>query len=133
MILYLSEEQVLSLHAKIIRATGGMQGIRDKPGLAAAIARPCATFDGEDLYPTLAEKAAALMHSLAMNHPFLDGNKRIAVTSAELFLEINGFQLIASDDEFEEVALALAASRLDKDQLTIWFKQRTVPISGDEI
>ena len=127
MIVYLSKEQVLSLHEKIIKATGGSHGLGDDSALESAIARPCATFDGDDLYPSPAEKAAALMHSLAMNHPFIDGNKRIAVTSAELFLEINGYQLTASDDELEEITLALASSKLDKDELMVWFKQRTIP------
>ena len=131
MIHYLSEEQVVSLHAKIVRAKGGTRGIRDKSALAAAVARPYATFDGEDLYPTLAEKASALMHSLAMNHPFLDGNKRIAVASAEFFIEINGCSLTATDHEFEDLTMALASSKLDKDQLAVWFKQRIVRREDD--
>ena len=63
------------------------------------------------------------MHSLTMNYPFVDGNKRIAIASAELFLEINGHQLLASDEEMEKVTLAVAAGQIEKEELTIWFKQ----------
>ena len=133
MILYLSETQILAMHEAIIRETGGSRGLRDRSGLEAAVARPAATFDGEDLYPSLAEKAAALMHSLAMNHPFVDGNKRVAVAAAEFFLQVNAYRLEATDEELEEITLALASSNLDKDQLTVWFKQRTVLIEPEAL
>jgi death-on-curing protein len=82
------------------------------------------TFDGEDLYPDLAAKAAALMHSLVMNHPFVDGNKRIGAASAELFVECNGSVILASDEEFETLTLALARGAVAVEALTIWFRQR---------
>ncbi len=73
---YLSIGQVLALHAQQLRRYGGRAGMRDRGALESALGWPAATFGGEDLYPDIADKAAALMHSLALNHPFVDGNKR---------------------------------------------------------
>jgi death-on-curing protein len=120
---YLSVEQVLQLNSLLLRF-GGASGLRDRPGLEAAIARPAMTFGGEDLYVDLAAKAAALMHSLALNHPFVDGNKRIAAASAEFFVEQNGMQLLASDNELVQITLAVAAGHIEIEALTIWFRQR---------
>lgn len=83
---YLTPQQVLFIHARLIATTGGEHGVRDVGLLASAVARPQATFDGADLYPDLSEKAAALMDSLTRNHPFVDGNKRTAIAAAALFL-----------------------------------------------
>ena len=83
------------------------------------------TFGGEDLYPDEAAKAAALIHSLVMNHPFVDGNQRIGAAAAELFLERNGFELRASDAEFEAITMAAARGEVDAEALAIWFRQRT--------
>jgi death-on-curing protein len=85
------------------------------------------TFDGEDLYPDLPSKAAALMHSLVLNHPFVDGNKRVGVAAAELFLLANGHELTGADDELETLTLAVARSERDVEALTIWFRQRFRP------
>ncbi len=126
MILYLSIEQVLELHRAQLEHFGGRGGVRDRGALEAAVARPAATFDGEDLYPDLAAKAAALMESLVMNHPFADGNKRVGIAAAELFVLVNGNALAATDAELEEVTLALARGEVDVLSLTIWLRQRTV-------
>ena len=88
------------------------------------MARPAATFGGDDLYPDLASKAAALMHSLVMNHPFVDGNKRVGAMAAELFLEINDRRLLASDDDIERMTFAAARGEVDAESLAIWFRQR---------
>lgn len=124
MILYLSVDQVLDLHRDLVSAFGGTLAVREKGLLESAVARPTMTFDGEDLYPDLAAKAAALMHSLVMNHPFVDGNKRIGAASAELFVECNGSVILASDEEFETLTLALARGAVAVEALTIWFRQR---------
>ena len=79
---YLTVEQVLFIHMRLIAETGGSPGLRDLGLLASAVARPQATFGGEDLYPDLLSKAAALMDSLVRNHPFVDGNKRVGITAA---------------------------------------------------
>jgi len=123
-IAYLSVEQVLEVHALQVRRFGGSGGLRDLGLLESAVARPAMTFGGEDLYADVASKAAALMHSLVANHPFADGNKRTGVASAELFLVFNEFRLAASDQELENVTLAVARGELDAESLGIWFRQR---------
>jgi death-on-curing protein len=82
------------------------------------------TFGGEDLYPDIAAKAAAMMHSLVLNHPFIDGNKRVGVAAAELFVLVNGWDLRASDEDLEELTLSVARGDIDIEPLTIWFRQR---------
>jgi death-on-curing protein len=123
-ILYLSVEQILLLHQAQLEKFGGGSGLRDRGGLESAAARPAMTFGGEDLYPDLPAKAAALMHSLVMNHPFLDDNKRVGAAAAELFILLNGFRLEATDAEFEEIILTVTRGELEADALAIWFRQR---------
>jgi death-on-curing protein len=93
---YLSLKQVLALHAEQLHRHGGARGLRDKGALEAALARPAMTFGGEDLYVDLAAKAAALMHSLALNHPFVDGNKRVAAHAALLLIVFNGADITST-------------------------------------
>lgn len=90
---YPSMEVVLALYQETLARTGGLSGLRDLVLLEAALARPHSTFDGKELYPTLFLKAACLMHSLILNHAFLDGNKRIGVVLAGTMLAMNGYQL----------------------------------------
>ncbi|MFN2386213.1 MAG: type II toxin-antitoxin system death-on-curing family toxin [Thermoanaerobaculia bacterium] len=124
--LFLSVEQILRIHAALIEAHGGLAGLRDRGGLEAAAARPAMTFGGEDLYPDLPAKAAALLHSLVMNHPFVDGNKRVGAAAAELFVMLNGAEVAADDREFEQMVLTVARGEMDIEPLTIWFRQRVV-------
>lgn len=124
MIVYLSLTQILELHRVLLRTFGGSEGLRDRGGLASAAARPAATFGGEDLYPDLAAKAAALMHSLLLNHPFVDGNKRVGAAAAELFLRVNGSELGAGDDELEAITVSTATGEVEAEALAIWFRQR---------
>ncbi len=124
MIVYLSVEQLLDLYRVLVRTFGGRSGLRDRGGLEAAAARPAMTFAGEDLYPDLASKAAALMHSVVLNHPFVDGNKRGGVAAAELFPRINGAELEAGDDELEALTLAVAVGGVEVEALSIWLRQR---------
>ncbi len=124
MIVYLSVEQILALHEALVDAFGGSAGLRDRGALEAAVARPAMTFDGEDLYPDLAAKAAASMQSLVSNHPFADGNKRVGVHAAEFFVERNGQALEADDDELERLTLTVAEGKVAVEALTIWFRQR---------
>jgi death on curing protein len=124
---YLSLEQVLALHRRQLAVFGGTGGLRDKGALEAAMARPQMTFGGEDLYGDLAAKTAALMHSLVMNHPFVDGNKRVGAMAAELFLGINAHVLEASDDGLTELTLAVARHEVEVEALAIWLRQRLRP------
>ena len=124
MVEYLSEGQVLYLHRAVIAATGGAGGVRDRGLLQSALARPAASFSGQDLYVSIPAKAAALMHSLVSNHAFVDGNRRVAIAAAELFLLANGYRLTADDRALEELTLAAAASHIDVEEIRIWFEQR---------
>lgn len=121
---YLSVAQVLDLLEDLVARFGGLSALRDRGALESAAARPAMTFGGEDLYPDLPTKAAALMHSLVLNHPFVDGNKRIAVACAELFLMINGYVLVASDEQLEAVTIRAAEGKIDVEALAIWLRQR---------
>lgn len=125
MTVYLSVAQVLRLHERLITVFGGSRGLRDAGSLESAVARPQMTFGGEDLYPDIAAKAAALMHSLVMNHPFLDGNKRVGVMTMELFLLVNSCELDAVDEAIEAVTMAVARGEVEAEALAIWLRQRT--------
>lgn len=125
MTVYLSLEQVLALHRAQIDEYGGARGLREKGGLESALARPQRTFGGEDLYPEVADKAAALWHSLVINHPFIDGNKRIGAMAAELFLGLNGVDLQSTDDELVAATLAAAQGEMSAEALAIWIRQRS--------
>jgi death on curing protein len=106
---------VIELHALVVAQAGGAAGLRDLGVLESAVAQPRATFEGADLYPTLAAKAAALGYSLALNHAFVDGNKRVAHAALETFLVLNGYELAADVDEAERTMLALAAGDLSRE------------------
>ena len=116
---YLTIAEVLYLHRMVI-AQSGSSGIRDLSGLESAIAQPLATFAGSDLYSSVAEKASALCFSLVLNHPFVDGNKRVGHAAMETFLVLNGFDLSAPVSEQEELMLALAGGSLSREGLLRW-------------
>jgi death on curing protein len=124
---YLTVEEALTLHALVLNQSGGMPGLRDMNALDSAIAQPAMAFGGQDLYPTVAEKAAALGFSLVMNHPFLDGNKRIGHAAMESFLILNGHELDATVDEHEQVVLQLAAGQMKRPDFTDWVRSHVIP------
>jgi death-on-curing protein len=126
---YLTAEQVLFIHARLIAETGGEHGILDLGLLQSAAARPQATFDKQDLYPELFSKAAALLESLIGNHAFVDGNKRTAITAAGLFLRINGYRLTASNQQLEVFTLQCAQHLVSLEQMTIWFESQSESVS----
>ena len=119
---YLTAEQVLFIHARLIAETGGEHGVRDLGLLQSAVSRPQASFEGQDLYPDVYHKAAALLESLINNHPFVDGNKRTGFTSAAMFLKINGFSLVASNQEVESFVLSIATGEGSIETITDWLK-----------
>ena len=125
--IYLSSAAVLYLHEQLIEAFGGAAGIRDEGALESALARPRASFAGQPLYPTLFEKAAALFESLCVNHPFVDGNKRVAYAGTGLFLELNGWRLQADTEDAVAFTLEVAAGKQGKEELRVWIEQRSVP------
>jgi death-on-curing protein len=117
--------QVLELHRRQVKRFGGAAGLRDRGAVEAAVGRPQLTFGGEDLYPEVADKAAALMHSLVMNHAFVDGNKRVGAHACLLFLLANGMEPIFSAAELTEITLAVARGEVSAEALSIWLRQRT--------
>ncbi|MDF5706396.1 MAG: type II toxin-antitoxin system death-on-curing family toxin [Nostoc sp. S4] len=125
MMRYLLLVEVLGLHRQIIEQSGGRLGIRDLGGLESAIAQPRMTFDGEDLYLTIIDKAVALGFSIIMNHPFIDGNKRTGHASMETFLILNGMEIGTSVDEQEQVILAVASGELEREAFAEWLRQYT--------
>jgi death on curing protein len=124
---YLTFAEVLELHHSVLERWGGAGGIRDLGILESALAQPHQSFGGQDLYPDVTSKAAALCFSLVLNHPFIDGNKRMGHAAMETFLMINGHELHAPVDEQEQVMLDLAAGNLTRDSFVEWVKQHTRP------
>src|SRR5262245_51747912 len=122
MMRYLTLEEVLELHRLALEQSGGLGGVRDLGGLDSALAQPQMTFGGQELYPELADKAAALGFSLVCNHPFVDGNKRVGHAAMETFLVLNGWELAADVDEQEQVVLRLAAGGLTREEFTAWVR-----------
>ena len=122
---YLLPEQTLFIHARLIDETGGAHGVRDLGLLLAALARPQATFDGQELYPDLFSKAAALVESLLQNHPFVDGNKRTGITSAAMFLQLNGYKLTVSNTELEKFTFAVVLEHPPMPEIASWFKNNS--------
>ena len=123
---YLTPEQVLFIHSRLVTETGGSYGLRDLTLLESAVAGPRATFDSKELYPDLFTKAAALMDSLINNHPFLDGNKRTGITATGLFLRINGWELTASSEELVACTMRVAVEGLEIDELANWLRAKTI-------
>jgi death-on-curing protein len=119
---YLTVAEVLLLHARLIQCTGGSGGVRDVGLLESALARPQAAFGGEDLYPDLWSKAAALMQSLVQNHPFVDGNKRTALAATGIFLELNDHVLAASNDEALDFARQVTGGEMTLQEMATWLK-----------
>lgn len=122
---YLTPQQILALHNQIIKRTGGSHGLRDIGLLESAAGRPRASFGGKDLYQTLFDKAAALMHSLLKNHPFIDGNKRTALSSAGVFLKMNGYTLINSHEKEMRFALDVEANRYTLEEISDWLRKHS--------
>lgn len=119
---YLTLGEALALHRRILAESGGRPGLRDLGAIASALAQPRVSVGGEDAYPTLTDKAAALGYSLVRNHGFIDGNKRIAHAAMEVFLVMNGMELRASVDDQERFMLALAAGDISREALAEWLR-----------
>lgn len=124
---YLTIEEILEAHEALIADTGGSNGLRDRGSLESCLAQPQMTFGGQELYPTLADKAAALGFSIVRNHPFVDGNKRAGLTATAMFLFLNGWLLKGHPDDVEQVFLALAASEISREQFTSWVSEHIQP------
>ena len=119
---YLTLGEVLLLHARLVQLTGGSRGVRDMGLLESALARPQAVFGGDDMYPNLWIKVAALAHSLVQNHPFVDGNKRTAFVAAGIFLELNGYRLVCSNEKALDFMRCVIAGQMDLEDMAAWMR-----------
>jgi death-on-curing protein len=123
---FLTLSQILLIHQRLIQQSGGTPGLRDFAALESAVAQPKMTFDKNELYPTLSDKAAALGYSLIKNHPFIDGNKRICHAAIDVLLVLNGFEIDASVADQEKIIIQLAAGKMERDELVHWLKDHMV-------
>lgn len=111
---FLSKHLVLALHRDLIDSFGGTQGIRDEGLLDSALAQPMASGAGRLLHRTLHEQAAAYLFHLCSNHPFVDGNKRLAFAAVDVFLRVNGFRLTLSDEDAYQLTMKVARGQIRK-------------------
>ena len=119
----LKKRQILLLHSVLIAESGGSDGVRDEGLLDSAVNTPFQTFSGQDLYPTVLEKAVRLGFGLIRNHPFIDGNKRIGTHAMLVFLNLNSITLSYEDDELISTILSVASGEMDADGLLKWIQQ----------
>lgn len=119
-------EQVLQIQAKLVEGFGGADGIRDRDALDSAINRPFQTFNKTDLYPTAQSKAAAIIESILINHPFVDGNKRIGYFLMRSILLSSGKDISAVEDEKYELVIGVAAGIVKFDQILSWLEDKMI-------
>lgn len=122
---YLSVPKVLYIHDRMVKLFGGSQGVRDLGLLESAVYRPQSSFDGKDLYVGIFNQGAALLQSLLKNHPFIDGNKRTALSSAGIFLKINGYNLINAHGEEVRFAIRVDNEHLSLPEIAKWLKKHS--------
>ena len=119
---YLYPKQISYLHQQIIAVSGGSGSVRDEGLLESAVYRPQATFGGQDLYPDLFSKAAALGHSIIQNHPFVDGNKRVGFEAMRLMLRLNGYDLKSTLNEKFKFVMGIAQGKSTEQSIADWLK-----------
>ncbi len=122
--IYLSKDQILLLHDKLIERYGGSYGVRDEGLLDSAVNAPFQSFDGNDFFPTVTDKAVRLCIGLVRNHPFIDGNKRIGALALLTTLDLNKYQFHISNAELSSVILDLAAGKINDEFLLQWVMDR---------
>ena len=120
--LFLTLDDIIESHQNQIETYGGSHGIRDIGLLESAIAQPEASFGGQYLHADIFEMAAAYIYHLVMNHPFVDGNKRVGLEAALIFLEINNENLNASDEELVDLILKTTAGQVGKREIAEFFR-----------
>lgn len=118
--IFFEYEQVVKLHSSLIEQTGGIDGVRDKKLLDSALKVPFQTFEGNNLYPDILDKASQLCYSLIANHPFVDGNKRIGVHLTLLFLKLNAIELDYSQQELIDFGFRVASGKMSKNDIKEW-------------
>ncbi len=122
---FLGFDEVLEIHQDQIQRYGGIDGIREPELLESAITMPMAQFGGVFLHPDLFAMAAAYLFHIAQNHPFVDGNKRVATVAALLFLMLNGKEITATEQDLEEIVLSVARGELGKEGIAAFFVSNT--------
>ncbi|MCB0191238.1 MAG: type II toxin-antitoxin system death-on-curing family toxin [Anaerolineae bacterium] len=125
---YLTFSEVLDLYHRILEQSGGLVGIRDLGALKSAVAQPRLTFEEQELYPTLVDKAVAIGFSLIKNHPFVDGNKRIGHAAMEVFLLLNGYEIDSYVDDQERIILRVAAGTISREEMKKWLEVHIVAL-----
>lgn len=120
--IWVTADDVIMLHSQLIRKSGGLDGLRDRAGLEAALAAPLQSFAGNDLYPSDVEKIARLGFGLASNHAFLDGNKRIGALMTQLLLKWNGYELELQTGELADMFIGIAAGNNSAQDLLEWIR-----------
>jgi death on curing protein len=119
---YLSLSEILYVHDRIIKDSGGSHGIWNQGGLESALALPRQVFGEIELYPSIIDKAAILCFSIIKNHPFVDGNKRVGHAAMEIFLVLNGMEVSADIDEQERIFLNLASGKTTREEFVLWLQ-----------
>ena len=122
---FIPDDLVLIIHADLLYRYGGRPGLRDRTLLESALAQPKITVGGKFAHRTLFEKAAAYGFHLCKNHPFVDGNKRVAFVLMDIFLQKNGWEIVTHEEEAYSMMMALASGRLTKAQLASWLKEHS--------
>ena len=123
---FLSQTVVLKIHERQIERFGGTPGIRDEGLLESALAQPQVTFGGELLHTTIYEQAAAYLYHIAMNHPFIDGNKRTAFAAMDTFLRLTGYSLNLTDEQAYRLVMQVAQGRMSKAEVSTYLEQSVV-------
>ena len=124
-------QDIYELHKQLEDAFVLSSGIRDESLLISAVNAPFQTFMGNDLYPSIYDKAAQLCYGIANNHPFTDGNKRTALHSMYVYLIINGFDITATQQDVENMIIDVAAGNMTNTELAQWLRENTVEIDTD--
>lgn len=120
--IWVTVDDIILIHSRIIQVTGGIDGLRDRSGLEAALAVPLQTFGGKDLFPSELEKIARLGFGLASNHAFIDGNKRIGAMMTQLLLKWNGYSLSLAEGELSEMFISIAEGKHKAEDLLKWIQ-----------
>lgn len=121
-IVFIPKYVLLYFHEQLIGLYGGTLGIRDEGMLDSALEQPKAMFGGSFVHTSITKMAAAYGFHLCNNHPFVDGNKRIAFVAMDTFLQKNGFEISATEKEVYKIMIKLASGKLTKEELTIWLE-----------
>lgn len=129
MLLFLTLDEALAIHAHQIARYGGGLGVRDQGLLESALAMPAATFGSEYLHPSLPEQAAAYLFHLVKNHPFVDGNKRVGLACSLAFLRLNGVRVSTTNDDLVDMVMGVAEGRRSKADVAVFLRERSKPAS----